>query len=190
MMEAAVDPGGTAWRAAVPGYRVAGKTGTAQKVDRVTGGYSDDRVVAVFAGFLPAGAPRVVIVVAVDEPRTAHHSGGAVAAPVFAEIGEAAMRYLGVVPTESLTTATAPEPAANEEAEPVAVTVGPTRVDSSDAVPSFLGMTARQVLARYAQVGGGLNLELRGTGLVVQQMPEPGAARGRAAHVTLVLAER
>ncbi|MEE8409867.1 MAG: penicillin-binding protein 2, partial [Myxococcota bacterium] len=111
MMEAAVGPDGTARRGAVAGYRVAGKTGTAQKIDPVAGGYSSDAHVAVFVGFLPAEAPRVVIAVAVDEPTGAVHGGGSVAGPVFAEIGEAAMRYLGVIPSGRLTKrAAAPVP--------------------------------------------------------------------------------
>jgi len=186
MMETAVASGGTAWRAAVPGYRVAGKTGTAYKVDTVTGGYSADRFVAVFGGFLPAAEPRVVIVVVVDEPTTVH-SGSAVAAPVFSVIGEAAMRYLGIVPTEPLS-ATASAPFAPLEETAVAVTVGAEADVGPDRVPSFLGLTARQVLARYAEVGRGLNLEMRGSGLVVEQMPVPGTQRGRGGLVTLVMA--
>src|SRR5262249_49458625 len=93
MLEAVVADEGTGFLARVPGYRVAGKTGTSTKIDTVAGGYTNDRYAASFAGFLPAEAPRVVIAVMVDEPTKQHH-GGDVAAPVFARIGEVAMRAM------------------------------------------------------------------------------------------------
>ena len=130
----------------------------------------------------------VVIVVAVDEPRTVH-SGTAAAAPAFAVVGEAAMRYLGVVPTEALSAVEAAPPAPVDEPSAVAWAPGSAgEAGAPDRVPSFLGLTARQVLARYAEVGRGWNLEMRGSGLVVAQEPAPGARRGRSGHVTLVLA--
>jgi cell division protein FtsI (penicillin-binding protein 3) len=94
MLEAVVEEG-TGRAAAVPGYPVAGKTGTAQKAK--DGAYSPRHFVASFAGFVPARDPRLVIVVAVDEPWPSYH-GGAVAAPVFARIAEQALIYLGVPP--------------------------------------------------------------------------------------------
>ena len=86
---------GTGTEAAVPGYEVAGKTGTAEKPDP-SGGYSG-RYVASFVGFVPANAPRLVILVVVDEPRRGIY-GGSVAAPAFAEIARFALRYLEVPP--------------------------------------------------------------------------------------------
>ncbi len=87
---------GTGTEAAVPGYQVAGKTGTAQKPD-AKGGYSDTRYVASFVGFVPASKPRLVILVAVDEPRGAIW-GGSVAAPAFAQIAKFDLQYLEVSP--------------------------------------------------------------------------------------------
>jgi cell division protein FtsI (penicillin-binding protein 3) len=187
MLERAVSAGGTGLLARVPGYRVAGKTGTAQKVDPVAGGYSSDRFVAVFAGFLPAQDPRVVIVVAVDEPQTAH-SGGTVAAPIFAEIGEAAMRYLGVVPSERLTRSESPPAVADEPGVALAPAAGDSWAPAPDRVPSYLGLTARQVLARYSDSRMAFDLELQGSGRVVRQSPKPGAERRSVRRVTLVLA--
>jgi cell division protein FtsI (penicillin-binding protein 3) len=86
---------GTGGRAAVPGFRVAGKTGTAQKLDPQTGAYSKTLTVASFAGFAPVEDPRLAIVVVVDEPQT-EQWGGAIAAPVFRKIVEQALPYLGV----------------------------------------------------------------------------------------------
>lgn len=90
-------PGGTGTLAAVPGYDVAGKTGTAQKADLLTGGYSATRMVSSFVGFLPADDPKLCILVMVDEPQTAHW-GGTVAAPVFQRIAAQAVRHLGILP--------------------------------------------------------------------------------------------
>lgn len=84
---------GTGSRAAVEGYAVAGKTGTAQKSDH--NGYSDTKTIASFAGYLPADRPELVIVVMLDEPRSSQY-GGEVAAPAFAEIASGAMKYLRV----------------------------------------------------------------------------------------------
>ncbi len=96
MMEGVVSATGTGRRAAIPGYRVAGKTGTARKSE--DGRYAEDRYVAVFAGMAPASAPRLVAVVVVNEPRNGDYYGGVVAAPVFAEIMQGALRLLGVPP--------------------------------------------------------------------------------------------
>jgi cell division protein FtsI/penicillin-binding protein 2 len=95
MLRGVVEEGsGTA--AQVPGYRIAGKTGTAAKPEP-TGGYSDYRYVASFVGYVPARDPRLVILVTVDEPRGAIW-GGTVAAPAFAEIAKFALQYLEVPP--------------------------------------------------------------------------------------------
>lgn len=96
MLEGVVSAGGTGQRAAVPGYRVAGKTGTVQK--SVAGGYAEDRYLAVFAGMAPASDPRLVTVVVIDEPRNGAYYGGLVAAPVFSEIMSGALRLLAVPP--------------------------------------------------------------------------------------------
>ena len=95
MMKGVTTEGGTGMKAAIPGFVVAGKTGTAQKMDPVTKTYSLDRHLASFVGFFPADAPRLVIVVMIDEPRGVEW-GGAVAGPVFSEIGVKAARVLRV----------------------------------------------------------------------------------------------
>jgi cell division protein FtsI (penicillin-binding protein 3) len=98
MLEEAVGPDGTAPAARVPGYRVAGKTGTVRKSER--GGYSDSKYLAVFAGMAPASDPRVVMVVMVDEPSGGKYYGGQVAAPVFSHVMAAALRLLAVPPDD------------------------------------------------------------------------------------------
>ncbi len=96
MLEAVVAEGGTGTRARIAGYRVAGKTGTVKKA--AAGGYSDDRYIAVFAGFAPASRPRLAMVVTVNEPRDGVYYGGQVAAPVFSRVMAGALRLLGVAP--------------------------------------------------------------------------------------------
>jgi cell division protein FtsI (penicillin-binding protein 3) len=98
MLTAVTGPGGTGAEAAIDGYLVAGKTGTAQKADYVGGGYARDQWVGSFVGFVPAERPRLVIAVMIDEPIIEHY-GGLVAGPVFRRVGEAALRHLGVPPT-------------------------------------------------------------------------------------------
>ena len=98
MLEAVTGSDGTGSRARVHGYRVGGKTGTARKTE--SGGYSEDRYRAVFAGLAPMSAPRLVIAVMVDEPQGERYGGGDVAAPVFAEIAAGSLRVLGVAPDD------------------------------------------------------------------------------------------
>jgi cell division protein FtsI (penicillin-binding protein 3) len=98
MLEAVVAIGGTAPKADVPGYRVAGKTGTVRKP--IPGGYARDRYMAAFVGLIPASAPRLVAVVTIDEPSGKKYYGGQVAAPVFAEVMSATLPLLGIAPDE------------------------------------------------------------------------------------------
>jgi cell division protein FtsI (penicillin-binding protein 3) len=109
MMETVTEEGGTAVLARIPGYRVAGKTGTAHKV--IDGHYSADRYIASFVGMAPATDPRLIIAVMIDEPSGAAYYGGTVAAPVFAQVMAAALRQLGIppdVPESSVTRVTGP----------------------------------------------------------------------------------
>jgi cell division protein FtsI (penicillin-binding protein 3) len=98
IMQTVVSPKGTAKRAAIEGYRVAGKTGTAKKA--VRGGYARGRYQAVFAGMAPASKPRFVMVVMVDEPGSKQYYGGLVAAPVFARVMQGALRLFNVPPDD------------------------------------------------------------------------------------------
>jgi cell division protein FtsI (penicillin-binding protein 3) len=96
MLETVVTPEGTGTRAALPGIRVAGKTGTAQKFDTEAGRYSSQRFRAWFVGVVPADDPRLVMVVGLDEPRRPLHTGGASAAPLFARVAAAQLAQLGI----------------------------------------------------------------------------------------------
>jgi cell division protein FtsI (penicillin-binding protein 3) len=96
MMEAVTADGGTGMRTRVPGYRVAGKTGTAHKV--VDGHYAPDRYLSSFVGMAPASNPRLIIGVVIDEPSDGVYYGGSVAGPVFAQVMAASLRQLALPP--------------------------------------------------------------------------------------------
>ena len=96
MLEEVVRPGGTGTKAAVDGYRIAGKTGTARKF--ATGGYSEDKSISIFAGLAPASEPRLATVVVIDEPGGKLYYGSDVAAPVFADVMSESLRLLAVPP--------------------------------------------------------------------------------------------
>jgi cell division protein FtsI (penicillin-binding protein 3) len=169
---------GTGKQAALTGFTVAGKTGTGQKVD-ASGRYSMIDHVASFVGFVPAARPALVILASLDEPKGEQNQGGDVAAPLFARVADRALRQLAVPPedpsrvlrplplaTEALLSRAAyraPAPAA-PEAEPV---------DEPGRMPDLRGQPARE--AAIAAARRGLTVELRGSGRVVAQTPDPGA---------------
>ncbi|WP_439535443.1 peptidoglycan D,D-transpeptidase FtsI family protein [Methyloversatilis sp.] len=99
MLELAAGPGGTAPKAQIPGYRVAGKTGTAHKLE---GGTYANKYIASFVGFAPVSDPRYIVAVMIDEPSNGMHYGGQVAAPVFSDIMNATLRATGVAPDAAM----------------------------------------------------------------------------------------
>ncbi|MCU1348788.1 MAG: penicillin-binding protein [Acidobacteria bacterium] len=169
---------GTGQPAALAEHIVAGKTGTAQKAGR--GGYSADRFVASFVGYVPADRPKLVILVAVDEPRGAQY-GGTVAAPVFKEIAEASLRYLGVppsIPVRSLGVGA-----------PMLATFSqkPMTSPRTASVPDVRGLDARAAVA--SAVAAGLDVRVVGSGVVTNQNPQPGGALPQDHQLLLTLAE-
>ncbi len=98
MMEGVLGPEGTASEVSIPGYALAGKTGTAQKVDPATGQYSKTKFVASFIGMAPASNPKLLTAVVVDEPQNGSIYGGTVAAPAFGQIMSFALPYMGIAP--------------------------------------------------------------------------------------------
>lgn len=168
---------GTGRNAALAEHVVAGKTGTAQKA--VRGGYSFDKVVASFAGYVPADRPRLVILVVVDEPKGSQY-GGTVAAPAFRAIAEASLRYLGVppsLPSRSI-----------DVSAPMLAEFSQKPVQTPDAgVPDLRGLDARAAIARA--VAAGLTVRAVGSGVVASQNPLPGGALPNDRAVTLSLAE-
>ncbi|HKJ22660.1 MAG TPA: penicillin-binding transpeptidase domain-containing protein, partial [Gammaproteobacteria bacterium] len=111
MLESVVSNEGTAPQAHIPGYQVAGKTGTVHKP--VPGGYSEDRYMAIFVGMVPASHPRLVGVVVVNDPSTGKYYGGQVAAPIFERIMAGAVRLLDI-PPDNLPSAPSYRPGAGQ----------------------------------------------------------------------------
>ncbi|MDB5812448.1 MAG: peptidoglycan glycosyltransferase [Betaproteobacteria bacterium] len=117
MLELVVQPGGTAPRAQITGYRVAGKTGTAHKLDGAT--YAPNKYVSSFIGFAPASAPRLIVAVMIDEPTDGQYYGGTVAAPAFSNVMSGSLRLLGVKPDAPMNNVVLPPPDAPEVREEV-----------------------------------------------------------------------
>jgi cell division protein FtsI (penicillin-binding protein 3) len=117
MLEMAVQAGGTAPKAQITGYRVAGKTGTAHKLEGR--GYAANRYVSSFVGFAPVSYPRLIVAVMIDEPSAGQHYGGAVAAPVFSEVMGGALRLMAVPPDAPMDKLVLPPAAAPEIKEEV-----------------------------------------------------------------------
>jgi cell division protein FtsI (penicillin-binding protein 3) len=173
MMEGVTAEGGTGTNAVVEGYRVAGKTGTAQKVDPITKGYSADKRTASFVGFVPVDKPRLTILVVIDEPRTSSY-GGVVAAPAFSAIAQQALCYLRVPPDKAIKKA--PETIETKKVVPPAETAmaeGSIIAGAEgETMPDFSGMSMRQVLKVMEKRG--LNVRLQGSGRAVEQSPRAG----------------
>jgi cell division protein FtsI (penicillin-binding protein 3) len=120
MLELVVQPGGTAVRAQIPGYRVAGKTGTAHKLG--PNGYEEDKYVGSFVGLVPASNPRLIMAVMIDEPTTGEYYGGTIAAPVFSRVMADTLRMLAIpqdAPSTNAVTPPSSAPANSEDAKEV-----------------------------------------------------------------------
>jgi cell division protein FtsI (penicillin-binding protein 3) len=179
MLLAVTQKGGTAEKLSLPGYRFAGKTGTAQKVDPATRHYSNEKWASSFVGFAPLDDPRIVLYVVIDEPQGGHF-GSLVAGPVFEEVVGDALRWLGVQPTEAAphTPEPAKPPSARQLAQAPRATPAldalPASDDAEDRVPELRGLGIADVAARAAKLG--VRLEVVGSGLAFEQSPAPGAA--------------
>ena len=178
---------GTAKLAQVPGFTVAGKTGTASKL--IGGRYSGSENNVSFVGFLPSRDPVVALIVVIDAPHSGSNSGGMVSAPIFQRIAEATLRYLGVAPTVD-----PPPPvlvASRNPNTPVS-TAGPDPVQISfvhdgpaGTIPDLRGMSARDAMRKLVLLG--LSGHVTGDGFVVFQEPPPGASIEEGAVCRLVL---
>ena len=136
---------GTGKKAAIPGYKVAGKTGTAQIPDPVNGGYYHDRYVASFIGFAPSDNPKITLVVVVEAPKRMTY-GGSVSAPIFKQIAEKVLFHMGISPGKEL--------------------VG------AKIMPDLSGKSVRDILKWSEQEG--IKVEVKGSGYVTGQSPSPG----------------
>jgi cell division protein FtsI (penicillin-binding protein 3) len=178
---------GTGHNAAIPGYDVAGKTGTAQKLDPVTRRYSRNPGVLSFVGFVPAEGPRLVMLVMLDEPKN-EKWGSEAAAPIFSAIGGGVLRYLDVPPSDATPLAIVSGPSETTPAPRVRAVSQDVAEPGSDArvMPELRGRTLRNALAALAPLGVGVKVD--GRGLVVAQAPAPGAALPAETGVRLTLA--
>jgi len=170
---------GTGMRGRIPGYEVAGKTATAQKVDLTTGAYAKEKTIASFMGFLPADEPQVAILVVVDEPKNSPY-GGATATPVFKRIAEELMRYMGVPSTgegfsKKLILAQFPQIKKQRDSQ--------GKTASRQGMPDLRGLSMRKALARLE--GEKVQIRLAGSGLLVAQRPNPGDALKEGSEVFL-----
>ncbi|HEX8255177.1 MAG TPA: penicillin-binding transpeptidase domain-containing protein [Thermoanaerobaculia bacterium] len=170
---------GTGEKAALAEHVVAGKTGTAQKAGR--GGYMPGHYVGSFAGYVPADNPRLVMLVVIDEPRGQHY-GGIVAAPVFKEVAEATLRYMGIAPSIPSRTIGLGEPLLAAFSQPQR-SIGP-----ATAVPDLRGLDARAAIAKA--VASGLTVRAIGSGVVTTQEPQAGGALPANRKMTIHLTSR
>ncbi|HUQ05346.1 MAG TPA: penicillin-binding protein [Kofleriaceae bacterium] len=184
--------GGTAKNVMVPGFKAGGKTGTAHKYDPAIRKYSPDKYLSSFAGLAPIDAPRIAVVVVVDEPRGGDYFGGKVAGPVFGKVASETLRYLGV-PGDP--TAFEKSPSLPDD-EPLAPSVPPTTPDEDETpqlpdlspddsgavidVPDFRGMSIGRALDAARERG--LEVVVQGSGRCAEQTP----AAGHAAAGTVI----
>jgi membrane peptidoglycan carboxypeptidase len=195
IMEAVVDRG-TGKSAQIDGYTIAGKTGTAQKVEN--GRYSNTDYNVSFVGFVPATKPVFTIVVVVGSPHKVPPYGATVAAPIFKRIAIAALRQYGVPrtvdPAPPVMVARhdvddAPErPTSTAGASANIVTVDTGSQGRAAAFPDLRGLSAREALHALSRLG--MTARLNGAGLVVRQQPDAGAAIDRDTTATLWLERR
>jgi cell division protein FtsI (penicillin-binding protein 3) len=192
IMEGVVSEKGTAVKATIPGFRVAGKTGTAQKIE-ANGTYSHSKYIAVFVGFLPADNPKMTILVMLDEPHGITY-GGLVAAPVFSEVGKWSLNNLRIQPGSDVKNpeivkqdkveVKEPEKESNEvEDEAPAAEDEETGGVEIARVPDFSGQTMREVLKNGKAMG--LSVVLDGTGRAITQYPLAGAPLEGVTSVTV-----
>jgi cell division protein FtsI (penicillin-binding protein 3) len=201
MLVAVTEGEGTGVEAAIPGFKVAGKTGTAQKIDPLTHKYSDTHYVASFTGFVPVDKPRLVIAVVLDDPMGGTHAGGSVAGPVFRRVGEMALRYLGVTPrgTVPMKLSDLTDHAKNDVAANTYQALGEARAHDAKSgapapsaalkggdarVPDFTAMPLREAVK--ASVALGLQPVVEGTGRVSRQDPPAGTVLPKGASIKLV----
>jgi cell division protein FtsI (penicillin-binding protein 3) len=175
LLKAATEKGGTGESAVPAGYEVAGKTGTAQKVDSVSGGYSEGRYTSGFMGFAPVEAPRLVVLVVVDEPQGGSY-GGVVAAPIFRAMMEKIFPYLRLVPKGTVVVKNDLDSAPRKEASGTQPAIDGIRVGKgvgTVVMPDLTGLSMRNALSRME--GRGMIIRVSGNGKVVEQTPKPGA---------------
>ena len=174
LLKTTTEKGGTGEGAVPAGYEVAGKTGTAQKVDSLLGGYSEDRYTSGFMGFAPAEEPKLVLLVVIDEPQ-GNNYGGVVAAPIFKAIMEKVLSYLHVLPKGTMVVKNELDSAPKKESPGTQPLIDEVKVGKGAGMvmmPDLTGLSMRNALSRME--GKGLIIKVSGNGKVVEQIPRPG----------------
>ncbi len=181
MMETVTESGGSGVKAAISGYRVAGKTGTAQKFELAKKEYSGEKFIASFTGFIPSRDPVITCIVVVDEPKEKIY-GGTVAAPIWRDMVVKTLKYLQVAPSgpEELS------PVRNSSETTLARKKNPLTNPDNLAMPDLRGLTLREALGKLPEVRA--QVSVTGTGIVVDQVPMPGG--GISGPVSLSLRPR
>lgn len=186
MLEAVVyHEKGTGRRAKVPGYQIAGKTGTSEKFDPQLKMYSLKKRVASFIGFAPSDSPKIIVLVSIDEPKKGQKYGGVVSAPVFSEIVQSTLKYLGVKPNQKPKAITIAEHAfgkpmplfkpPNSLSATIATATETLIKIEKDFIQIFdlKGLSIGKVFQKIS--GLPLQISLQGSGVVTNQHPKPGS---------------
>ena len=165
LLEQVVATGG-GHKAAVEGYRIAGKTGTAQKINENSSGYMDGRYIASFCGFAPVEDPRIVVLVVIDDPSAGSFYGGQIAAPVARDIFSQLLRFMHISPSSDIFADMDKENAngAANQQKAKAPTSG---------MPDLTGMSIKEVSQKLAELG--LGMDIQGNGLARSQSLPPGS---------------
>jgi cell division protein FtsI (penicillin-binding protein 3) len=174
LLKATTEKGGTGEGAVPAGYEVAGKTGTAQKVDSLLGGYSENRYISGFMGFAPVEDPKLALLVVIDEPQGGNY-GGVVAAPIFKAIMEKALPCLQVVPKGTKVVKNELDSAPRRDRPGGQSLIDGIKVGKAAetiVMPDLTGLSMRNALSRME--GRGLIIKVSGNGKVVEQAPRPG----------------
>ena len=185
MLRGVVSEQGTGSLAALPGYSIAGKTGTAQKIDPKTKRYSRSLYYSSFVGYAPASDPKIVIFVGIDEPKKLFY-GGQIAAPAFRQIALVALQRLKIPPDDGVRYPGKPDPG-----EPVPVRQASLSLSQANLIqasldsvmPNLRGLSMREVFSLLSAKG--LRVDVKGNGVVVEQKPTAGSpvAKGELCQV-------
>ncbi len=194
MLTSATSDSGTGGKARILGFPVAGKTGTAQKVDHEKGGYVKNAYISSFAGFVPAHAPKFVVYIAVDDPKKDYY-GSQVAAPVFSRVSQYAVRKAGLspilfdeknmVPLDQLTKSDSSRDHSQKRA--LAKIREEIKSQNTNLTPNLVGLSLREVLNRTK--GTDIQLRIEGSGWVAKTHPAAGETLLKNQKLELVLKE-
>ena len=176
LLEQVVATGGGS-KAAVKGYRIAGKTGTAQKINEHTSGYMDGRYIASFCGFAPVEDPAIVVLVVIDDPSAGAFYGGQIAAPVARDIFSQLLRFMHISPSSDTFADM------NKDKEAAAAKPAPAASDGKVRMPDLTGMSIRDVSQKLAELG--LGIDVQGNGLARSQSIPAGAEIKSGQSVTV-----